>query len=80
MSESSCIGCGCTDSQACDLGCHWVRRDERRRVGICSTCAVLVPVWDAGVRSEAHGRPKQKIGKLWKPKLRQPVLLAAQSL
>jgi hypothetical protein len=37
---TTCIGCGCTDIQACvdDLGtpCHWIARIDER--GICSEC------------------------------------------
>ncbi|MFJ4515245.1 hypothetical protein [Streptomyces sp. NPDC088816] len=32
-----CVRCGCTDSQACVGGCHWVA--NRRGVSLCSTCA-----------------------------------------
>jgi len=33
-----CIGCGCTDLQACEGGCHWLLIDRRCGRGICSSC------------------------------------------
>ncbi|MFJ4551065.1 hypothetical protein ACIP4X_17870 [Streptomyces sp. NPDC088817] len=35
--EPQCVRCGCTDSQACPGGCHWVA--NRRDVPLCSACA-----------------------------------------
>ncbi|MFJ1653484.1 hypothetical protein ACIOC2_19265 [Streptomyces sp. NPDC088337] len=35
--EPRCVRCGCTDSQACPGGCHWVA--NRRLVDLCSACA-----------------------------------------
>jgi hypothetical protein len=55
MADSTCIGCGCTDSQACEGDCHWMRHCEEQRVGICSAsrCQLLVPVWDVGLTKAA---------------------------
>ncbi len=36
--ESVCIGCGCTDSFACEGGCYWVDVDRTAGRGLCSTC------------------------------------------
>jgi hypothetical protein len=38
VSEVTCIGCGCTTSQACAGGCHWLAVDEASGEGICSNC------------------------------------------
>lgn len=46
-----CIGCGCTDDRACVGGCWWLRVDRALQVGVCSECADLVPLWDAGART-----------------------------
>ena len=42
--EAVCVGCGCTDNQACvsELGegcCYWVALDHRTLRGVCSACA-----------------------------------------
>jgi len=39
ITEVFCIGCGCSDYDACDGGCSWAAIDERAGVGICSNCA-----------------------------------------
>lgn len=37
--ERQCIYCGCTDSAACEGGCHWVEQHRCTRTGVCSNCA-----------------------------------------
>lgn len=64
-----CIGCGCTDNQACvsDLGepCHWVAADNRR--GVCSECAtrmctaLLANVHSQDADSEGWPRPSDDL-------------------
>lgn len=34
LTESQCIGCGCTESHACEGGCAWVDADQT----LCSRC------------------------------------------
>jgi hypothetical protein len=36
-----CIGCGCTEQDACDGGCRWVWVSTITGEGLCSTCAVF---------------------------------------
>lgn len=36
--EAKCVGCGCTDSQACFGGCYWLKVDRKKRRGVCSSC------------------------------------------
>lgn len=55
MTIDTCIGCGCTDTQACyddanDAACHWLRVDLHAGLGVCSCCKELVEAWDAGDR------------------------------
>jgi len=55
MSIATCIGCGCTDTQACyddeaDAGCHWERLDRRAGLGVCSCCKEVIEAWDQGDR------------------------------
>lgn len=50
----TCIGCGCTDQRACEGGCHWLRVDTIRGVGVCSACQPYVAAWDA---AHAFGPP-----------------------
>jgi hypothetical protein len=33
-----CLGCGCTDSYACEDGCYWLAVDLKSGFGICSSC------------------------------------------
>lgn len=39
-----CIGCGCTDIQACDNGlgdpCYWISVNHAKHRGVCSECAI----------------------------------------
>jgi hypothetical protein len=36
---AKCIGCGCTDTQACEpFGCHWLVVDRGAGRGVCSSC------------------------------------------
>jgi hypothetical protein len=48
--ETTCVGCGCTDLQACAGGCQWIAIDEMTGFGICSNCAIL-PLDDLVERS-----------------------------
>jgi hypothetical protein len=50
-----CIGCGCTEHQACSdeaagSPCAWIRLDPAAGVGLCSVCDDLAAAWDAGDR------------------------------
>lgn len=44
---ATCIGCGCDDQHACDGGCHWLRVDYDKGVGVCSACDPFREAWDA---------------------------------
>lgn len=33
-----CLACGCTDERACIGGCFWLVVDQKKGVGICSSC------------------------------------------
>ncbi|GAB1832080.1 hypothetical protein MyNCGM70_49680 [Achromobacter xylosoxidans] len=53
LSIAQCVGCGCTDRQACcgTKGadpCYWLRVDRTLGKGVCSGCAEYVQAWDAG--------------------------------
>lgn len=45
---SICIGCGCTDDDACEGGCAWLVRSGG--VGVCSSCRHALPAWEQGAR------------------------------
>lgn len=56
---SRCIGCGCTNENACIViewfslktvarACHWLREDADAGAGVCSECAEYVSDWDRG--------------------------------
>jgi len=38
MNEARCIGCECTDLEACPGGCSWLYVDYEIGYGICSSC------------------------------------------
>lgn len=41
MFEAQCIGCGCSDMNACVKGnetCHWLSVDYALQLGVCSNC------------------------------------------
>lgn len=37
-SEPMCLGCGCTESAACEGGCGWQAIGDSGRWGICTAC------------------------------------------
>lgn len=44
--ENECIGCGCTDHNACVVdgeACHWLAVDPVMGIGVCSCCAGSLP-------------------------------------
>lgn len=52
--EAFCIGCGCSDYNACRSivrgACYWLRVDYTEGKGVCSTCSEYVVRWDVGDR------------------------------
>ena len=40
MIGTICVGCGCSDAQACSSGCAWAATDENGN-GLCTVCAQL---------------------------------------
>lgn len=45
--ESECLGCGCTDNNACvteGVPCHWLNVDTVLGVGVCSCCEDALPL------------------------------------
>lgn len=51
---ATCIGCACTDMQACVADgepCYWLRLDRDAGRGVCSACPGHVEAWDKGDRS-----------------------------
>lgn len=65
-----CIGCGCDDQHACldlfDTPCHWLRRDKRRHVGVCSNCTSYFHLFESGQRGlslRAQRAVRQRQGK-----------------
>lgn len=48
----SCVGCGCSEMDACDGGCAWagkayIKGQER---GVCTACPAAIKRWQAGKR------------------------------
>ena len=40
--ESICIGCGCSDTNACfddTQTCYWLKVDRSKHQGVCSKCS-----------------------------------------
>lgn len=53
LSIAQCVGCGCTDIDACcdtkgSDSCYWLRVDRTLGKGVCSWCTEYVVGWDAG--------------------------------
>lgn len=38
--EATCIGCGCTQFNACPPTCYWVYLEETTNRGLCSQCHI----------------------------------------
>jgi hypothetical protein len=53
MSLTTCIGCGCTDTNPCLGGCHWLVIFDGHAQGICSECPETFAAWEA----EAEEKP-----------------------
>jgi hypothetical protein len=51
MNIATCIGCGCDDNRACEMGCYWRRVDRAENKGVCSECHEHVEAWDRGDRT-----------------------------
>jgi len=56
--EATCIGCGCTDSHACQtlqgvrtIACFWLAVDRDLRKGVCSQCSSELQRFLAGDRA-----------------------------
>lgn len=43
--EARCVGCGCTDSRACQQGCCWLACDRAQGLGVCSSCESHLWPW-----------------------------------
>lgn len=59
---SVCIGCGCTDINACmtdDGPCAWLRVGDG--IGVCSACPDLVECWDRA-DNDASGKSGERSG------------------
>lgn len=54
---AKCIGCGCDDDHACELGCYWLRVDYDAGKGVCSECPAFAEQWDRGDRTDHSGEP-----------------------
>ena len=54
-----CIGCGCTDDEACANNCHWLRLDTEVNAGVCSNCPEFEERFDNGDRGEEDFRPRR---------------------
>lgn len=67
--QTICIGCGCTDEDACPGGCSWLRVDEAAGAGVCSNCPDFLDDFDAGDRSGEYGpvEPERAAGELILP-------------
>lgn len=58
MNQSTCIGCGCTDTCACwdeEAGqpCYWAEVDRVAGLGVCSACPDHLERWGRGDRTIA---------------------------
>jgi len=50
MALAFCIGCGCSDHDACENEetgepCSWLAVDYAARSGVCSECPEHLPIW-----------------------------------
>jgi hypothetical protein len=46
---TTCIGCGCTDEQACEGGCSWIQISPGELAGACSNCIENGLITERGV-------------------------------
>lgn len=62
--DATCIGCGCTDSQACwdefhGRPCHWLEVNRHTGRGVCSCCESHLEAFKA----EQAPKPREKWGR-----------------
>ncbi len=64
MATAFCIGCGCSDHDACEdqetgETCSWLAVDYAARKGVCSECSEHLHVWpkDADGTDGVTGEP-----------------------
>lgn len=43
LTDTRCLFCGCTETQACAGGCGWVLRSRAKDWGVCSRCESQIP-------------------------------------
>ena len=58
--NSRCIGCGCTDNQACvhsGQPCHWLMVNRTLGIGVCSECGTEQHLADFERRLAITGTP-----------------------
>lgn len=65
--SARCINCGCTDHQACELGCWWLVVDYSRRKGVCSSCPAAKPrfqklIAEADAKAAKSPRAARSVG------------------
>ena len=55
--DNTCIGCGCTEDNACDGGfgdgCYWLKLDQETGLGVCSECDEHLDRFNEGDRTLA---------------------------
>src|SRR5690606_4335780 len=49
--DTTCIGCGCTETDACEGGCAWLAEgvdEDDRSIGVCTECRPHLVRFKAG--------------------------------
>lgn len=60
MGIAFCLGCGCSDHDACENAvsgetCSWLVVDYAYQKGICSECPEHMPIWPQGYTEKGEG-------------------------
>jgi len=64
--EAICIGCGCTETDACinneeQVTCEWaVRPDPIEKVGLCSNCVPIIALYHVGATPDISRREAER--------------------
>lgn len=67
MGLAFCVGCGCSDHDACENEetgepCSWLAVDYAARSGVCSECPEHLPIWPKDLEEPDAADRQENVG------------------